>query len=108
MRHKPIAPGGGSTGLVSGSGEGARDTKPLKLTLASGDMVIMRGETQSNWLHSIPKRKGGEADNGRINITFRKAVVPGGTENYYRYNVGDGEVFRWDEERGEMMKWKEK
>ncbi|KAH2864717.1 hypothetical protein KXV67_007718 [Aspergillus fumigatus] len=58
---------------------------PVKLALADGDMVIMRGETQSNWLHSIPKRRGsrGEARQGRINITFRRAVVPAGTENYY-------------------------
>lgn len=50
---------------------------PVKLALADGDMVIMRGETQSNWLHSIPKRRGsrGEARQGRINITFRRAVV---------------------------------
>ncbi|KAL5002762.1 hypothetical protein BDV10DRAFT_84533 [Aspergillus recurvatus] len=74
----------------------------LKFSLASGDMVVMRGETQSNWLHSIPKRKGGEAQNGRINITFRKAVVPGGTNNYYNYNVGNGTVYRWDEQEGKM------
>lgn len=69
-------------------------------------MILMRGETQSNWLHSIPKRKGGEADKGRINITLRKAMVPGGTENYYKYNVGDGDVYRWNEKRKEMMPWK--
>ncbi|KAL4764546.1 alpha-ketoglutarate-dependent dioxygenase AlkB family protein [Aspergillus foveolatus] len=89
MRHKPSqAPG------VS--------NQPLKFSLASGDMVVMRGETQSNWLHSIPKRKGGEAQKGRINITFRKAVVPGGTNNYYNYNVGNGTVYRWDEQEGKM------
>ncbi|KAG8626886.1 hypothetical protein KVT40_005831 [Elsinoe batatas] len=82
------------------------ETKPLKLPLASGDMVLMRGKTQSLWLHSIPKRKGGEADLGRINITFRKALVKGGTENYYQYNVGSGQPLRWDEKRGEMMPWK--
>ncbi|KAJ9319418.1 hypothetical protein DTO271D3_187 [Paecilomyces variotii] len=93
MKHKPFQSGG--------------ERGTLKLPLGSGDMVVMRGETQANWLHSIPKRKGGgEADRGRINITFRKAIVPGGRENYYRYNVGDGEVYRWDEERGEMVKWK--
>ncbi|KAL4817056.1 hypothetical protein BDW67DRAFT_160500 [Aspergillus spinulosporus] len=89
MRHKPSqAPG------VS--------AQPLKFSLASGDMVVMRGETQSNWLHSIPKRKGGEAQKGRINITFRKAVVLGGTNNYYSYNVGNGTVYRWDEQEGKM------
>jgi hypothetical protein len=70
-------------------------------------MVLMRGSTQSKWLHSIPKRTGknGE-DGGRINITFRKAVVKGGTENYYNYNVGCGPVYRWNKERREMILWK--
>ena len=79
------------------------DEKPLKISLGSGDMVLMRGTTQANWLHSIPKRKGGEVSKGRINITFRKAMVRGGTENYYRYNVGEGGVWKWDEKRREMM-----
>lgn len=79
------------------------ETKPMKFNLASGDMVLMRGKTQSNWLHSIPKRKGGEADKGRINITFRKAMVKGGTDNYYRYNVGDGGIYKWSEDRREML-----
>jgi hypothetical protein len=30
-------------------------------------------------------------------------MVPGGTNNYYRYNVGDGPVWRWDESRQEMV-----
>lgn len=87
------------------------ETKPLKFPLASGDMVLMRGLTQSEWLHSIPKRKSGEADLGRINITFRKAMVKGGTENYLRYNVnGDStqaQVYKWDATRREMMPWKD-
>lgn len=82
------------------------ETKPMKLPLASGDMVLMRGKTQSCWEHSIPKRKGGEADLGRINITFRRAMVKGGTNNYYRYNVGDGEVFKWDAKKQDMAPWK--
>ena len=81
------------------------EAKPLKLPLASGDMVLMRGKTQSNWLHSIPKRKGGESDRGRINITFRRALVRGGTENYYQYNVGTGSVYRWEDGKREMCVW---
>ncbi|KAL2444591.1 hypothetical protein ABEF95_017089 [Exophiala dermatitidis] len=81
------------------------EPKDLKLALGSGDMVLMRGPTQANWMHSIPKRKGGEADRGRINITFRRAMIPAGTENYYRYNVGEGGVFRWDREKREMVPW---
>lgn len=82
------------------------EKKPLKFPLRSGDMILMRGRTQSNWLHSIPKRKGGEAEKGRINITFRRAMVKGGTENYYRYNVGEGEVYKWDRRKREMAIWK--
>ena len=70
-----------------------------KVTLRGGDMVLMRGKTQSEWEHSIPKRKSAGA---RINITFRKGVVPYATDNYNRYNVGDGPFFRWQE--GKMVK----
>jgi alkylated DNA repair dioxygenase AlkB len=84
------------------------ETTPMKLPLASGDMVLMRGKTQSCWLHSIPKRKGGEVGKGRVNITFRRAMVKGGTDNYYRYNVGDGGVYKWDEAKREMCLWEDK
>jgi len=101
MKHKPVPPSAaGSTAL--------ENEKPLKLPLASGDMILMRGKTQSNWLHSIPKRKGGESDKGRINITFRKALVKGGTENYYQYNVGNRGVWRWDQRKTEMTPWTKK
>lgn len=83
------------------------EAKGLKLPLGSGDMVLMRGRTQSNWLHSIPKRTGRNAeDGGRINITFRKAMVKGGTDNYYNYNVGTGPVYKWDDVAREMKVWK--
>jgi alkylated DNA repair dioxygenase AlkB len=97
MKHKSIPP--------SAATSIAPEVKPIKFPLASGDMILMRGPTQSNWLHSIPKRKGGDADKGRINITFRKAMVKGGTDNYYQYNVGTGGVYRWDEKNQEMMPW---
>jgi alkylated DNA repair dioxygenase AlkB len=96
MKHKPIAPK---------IGEEPLKTTPVKLQLGSGDMVLMRGATQANWLHSIPKRKGADADKGRINITFRCAMIPGGTENYYRYNVGNGGVHRWSSEKKAMLPW---
>ncbi|KAL8786427.1 MAG: hypothetical protein Q9195_008226 [Heterodermia aff. obscurata] len=97
MKHKPVPPDKDANDKIS--------DKPLKLPLSSGDMVLMRGTTQANWLHSIPKRSGKGTQEGRINITFRKALVKGGTENYYRYNVGDGGVWRWDEGRKEMKEW---
>ncbi|KAK6226841.1 2OG-Fe(II) oxygenase [Colletotrichum tabaci] len=95
MKHKPIPP--------DDQNPHGPQPKQLKLPLASGDMILMRGRTQSNWLHSIPKRTGKNAeDGGRINITFRKAMVKDGTENYYNYNVGTGPVYRWDKTMREM------
>ena len=100
MKHKPVA---------AKVGEAPLDDKappPLKLPLASGDMVLMKGKTQSNWLHSLPKRKGKGSEGGRINITFRKGVKQYATENYMQYNVGDGSVYKWDGRQREMREWK--
>jgi alkylated DNA repair dioxygenase AlkB len=98
LKHKPIAP--------SDQRMSAPDPKPLKLPLASGDMVLMRGKTQTCWLHSIPKRSGkNEREGGRINITFRLAMVKSGSSNYYRYNVGTGPVYKWDKDAQEMRIW---
>ncbi|CAI0653020.1 unnamed protein product [Colletotrichum noveboracense] len=95
MKHKPIPPDPENPDKPA--------PKQLKLPLGSGDMILMRGRTQSNWLHSIPKRTGKNAeDGGRINITFRRAMVKDGTENYYNYNVGTGPVYRWDKTMREM------
>ncbi|EFQ29406.1 2OG-Fe(II) oxygenase superfamily protein [Colletotrichum graminicola M1.001] len=95
MKHKPVAPDDQNLDRPQ--------PKQVKLPLASGDMILMRGRTQSNWLHSIPKRTGKNAeDGGRINITFRRAMVKDGTENYYNYNVGTGPVYRWDKTMREM------
>lgn len=102
MKHKPPPQGQSYT---TPAAPATQATQSLKMPLSSGDMVVMRGPTQSHWLHSIPKRKGrgGDAVRGRINITFRRAMVPAGTNNYYRYNVGEGPVWRWDEGRQEMV-----
>ena len=125
MRHKPVEntrsprptePPSDNIAkqLDRASGKGSTPLPQLKLSLACGAMVLMRGATQSHWLHSIPKRKGDAAaaavfgaEKGRINITFRKALAPAGTQNYYRYNVGreDSPVFRWDDGAGEMKLW---
>lgn len=105
MKHKPTPPTGDDEKdyelvLVQNSA--------VKYPLDSGDMMLMRGKTQANWLHSIPKRGGKKAGDygGRINITFRRAMVKGGTENYYRFNVGDGPVYKWDKGAREMTLWK--
>ncbi|KAK0891788.1 hypothetical protein LTR02_013814 [Friedmanniomyces endolithicus] len=92
LKHKPTPENHPSEG------------KAMKLVLGGGDMLLMRGGTQGGWLHSVPKRKGaGDGGGGRINITFRRALSKGGTENYYKYNVGEGgggEVWKWDEGMG--------
>ncbi|KAK6206021.1 hypothetical protein LQW54_007960 [Pestalotiopsis sp. IQ-011] len=101
MKHKPPPKTQDAT-----ASSAPAEAKPLKLPLGSGDMILMRGSTQANWLHSIPKRSGKNAeDGGRINITFRRAMVKSGTENYYNYNVGAGPVYRWDVVNREMRQW---
>lgn len=101
MKHKPTKSEPGRANHDAGTANGT-----LKLPLGSGDMVLMRGRTQANWLHSIPKRSGkNEWDGGRINITFRRALVRGGTENYYQYNVGSGPVYKWNAAGQEMKPW---
>ncbi|KAG5938632.1 hypothetical protein E4U53_007967 [Claviceps sorghi] len=106
MKHKPTAGSGGGAATEGARREENKTT--VKLGLGSGDMVLMRGRTQSNWLHSIPKRTGKkQEDGGRINITFRRAMVRGGTENYYNYNVGTGPVYRWHKQSRQMAVWKE-
>lgn len=122
LKHKPVpspgataaaaktnATGSGSSSVgASASSSGpAPSGETIKLPLGSGDMILMKGSTQSNWLHSIPKRKGKAGVGGRINITFRKAVIPAGTDNYYHYNVGTGGVWRWDDVKMEMVERKE-
>ena len=114
MKHKPsqdvvIEDGAGGPGHGDESVSDSLPIKPkpssqtLKFPLASGDMILMRGKTQGNWLHSIPKRSGKNLlDGGRINITFRRAMAKGGTDNYYTYNVGTGPMYRWDEVAGEF------
>lgn len=101
LKHKPIAPS------ASDIEPKVNARPPLKLPLGSGDMVLMRGTTQANWLHSIPKRKGKGAEGGRINITFRRGIKPYATENYYQYNVGDGPVWKWDDKAKQMREWRQ-
>ena len=73
-----------------------KDVNTEKFTLRSGDMVVMRGTTQANWLHSIPKRTGKtQTTTARINVTFRKCINAKGSNNYSHYNVGSGPVHRF-------------
>jgi len=43
------------------------------LILENGSLLVMRGETQSHWLHSLPKSK--RVLTPRVNLTFRTMVV---------------------------------
>ena len=41
----------------------------FELDLPSGSLLIMRGDSQRDWLHCVPKRRG--VTEPRINLTFR-------------------------------------
>jgi alkylated DNA repair dioxygenase AlkB len=59
----------------------------LKYDLETGSLAIMGGNTQTDWMHSIPKTK--RKIMPRINITFRNMKLPAGSSNYYKYNRGE-------------------
>lgn len=43
--------------------------KRIDFWLASGQLIVMRGNTQKHWLHAVPKTK--KVHHPRINLTFR-------------------------------------
>lgn len=43
-----------------------------EILLENGHLVVMAGDTQQHWLHSLPKTK--KVKDGRINLTFRKII----------------------------------
>lgn len=42
------------------------------ILLQAGSLLVMKGQTQINWLHSIPKSK--KIKSPRVNLTFRKML----------------------------------
>ncbi|WP_251357959.1 alpha-ketoglutarate-dependent dioxygenase AlkB [Kangiella sp. TOML190] len=53
-----------------------RKTKPKlshKIALTSGSLLLMKGKTQSHWLHQVPKERA--VLEPRINLTFRKIIT---------------------------------
>lgn len=44
--------------------------KNISLTPENGSLLVMKDETQQNWLHSLPKTK--KVKSPRINLTFRR------------------------------------
>ncbi len=49
----------------------ANHSDKLRFSLAHGSLLLMRGKTQDDWQHQIPKRA---KANARINLTFRKII----------------------------------
>jgi alkylated DNA repair dioxygenase AlkB len=45
----------------------------IELQLEPGSLLLMAGETQKNWLHSLPKSK--KIKKPRINLTFRNIKI---------------------------------
>lgn len=43
--------------------------RPRRIALSHGSLLVMRGDTQEGWQHSLPRRK--RVDEPRINLTFR-------------------------------------
>jgi alkylated DNA repair dioxygenase AlkB len=46
--------------------------KKTKETISSGSLLLMKGSTQSHWLHSLPPTK--MTDKPRVNLTFRTII----------------------------------
>ncbi|HEU4619540.1 MAG TPA: alpha-ketoglutarate-dependent dioxygenase AlkB [Gammaproteobacteria bacterium] len=51
-----------------------RDLRPVRLRLASGSLLVMKGETQHRWKHGIEKAH--RPCGPRVNLTFRR-ILPG-------------------------------
>lgn len=45
----------------------------IAINLENGSLLVMKGQTQSNWLHSLPKTK--KIQHARINLTFRTVIL---------------------------------
>jgi alkylated DNA repair dioxygenase AlkB len=50
-----------------------RSRKPLRIALADGSLLLMRGSTQQWWKHGIAKER--RPCGARVNLTFRRIVV---------------------------------
>ena len=49
-----------------------RSGETVSVLLETGSLLLMKGETQTHWLHSLPKSK--RVKEPRINLTFRRMV----------------------------------
>nr|XP_043611064.1 DNA oxidative demethylase ALKBH2 [Erigeron canadensis] len=48
------------------------DVERHSFKLKHGSLLLMRGNTQRDWLHSVPKRA--KAESARVNLTFRRVM----------------------------------
>jgi alkylated DNA repair dioxygenase AlkB len=72
----------------------------VNITVAGGDLMVMRGRTQQEWHHRVPKEP---CRGPRININFRQIlpdrteVALRGVQAFYKYMVsGDSKTENWD------------
>ena len=50
-----------------------RGEEKISVRLENGSLLVMKGSTQSHWLHCIPKSK--KITTPRINLTFRSMLL---------------------------------
>lgn len=63
-----------------------KHTKEIQqFNLNHGDLFIMQGNCQKDYLHSVPKQK--QKLLPRISITFRNGINEKASQNYYYYNT---------------------
>lgn len=51
-----------------------RQQRAVRIELASGSVLLMKGETQKNWRHGIDKQS--RPCGPRVNLTFRRIILP--------------------------------
>lgn len=49
-----------------------RSQEKVSLSLAHGSLLVMKGQTQAHWQHSLPKAM--RVQQPRVNLTFRKMI----------------------------------
>ena len=51
-----------------------KSVETISLNLENGSLLVMKGSTQTHWLHRLPPMK--KVNNPRINLTFRTIQLP--------------------------------
>lgn len=74
-----VSLGGARRFVMKARGSGASSPARHAWVLEHGSLFVMRGPTQHNWRHAVPKTRRGVAP--RLNLTFRRVVGPGGTRH---------------------------